>query len=78
MAWETVEVEIMATPDLRYTASGLEICTIYDVGQRYVAFGELALDIINSVMPLDTVKFVGYYKAYSGRHDFIIRKWEGV
>jgi len=85
MAWNSIDIEITEQPDLRFSANGLTICTIYYNKQHFVAFAELAEELNELLMVGDTIRVWGYYKDYVfqrtrdggeySREDFIIHKW---
>lgn len=93
MPWITLDVEVAGFVELKYTASGLEICSFYGLEpsgihrqQRYVAFGDVAVEI-KGVEAGDELRLSGYFKTYKwrdseygerSREDFIIRKWERI
>lgn len=82
-----LDIVITETPELRYTKSALEICTLNEDGQCYVAFGEVVLDVVENVMVGDVISVTGYTKPYTWedrdgnehtRDDFIIKSWEKI
>lgn len=82
-----LDIAITETPELRYTKSALEICTLREDDQHCVAFGDVAMDLVGDVMVGDVIEVTGYTKPYTWtdrdgeehtRDDFIIKKWERI
>lgn len=82
-----ITIQITGVPELRYTFKGLPICTIIAQKQRYVAFDEIATQLVNSVMINSIIEVFGYYKEYKwkntegeeqSREDFIIKSWREI
>ena len=78
-------MEILEQPELKYTKTGLAVCTIRHEGIRYVAFGKCAEELAQSVKVGDVLQLFGRYKTYDwkdrngiqrSRKDFIIKRWE--
>ncbi len=80
-------VEVESGPELKYAASGLEICTLRFEGMRHIAFGSMAVSIIDSVNQGDILMLSGHNKPWEwvdpdGRErtedEFIIKRYEIV
>ncbi len=84
---QKTDIAVEEDPELRYTKSGLPICTLRMDGAHYVAFDKAAEEIAEEVPVGDILRLTGYYKAYmwknsygdeQSRDDFIIKSWERI
>ncbi len=82
-----MDIEVMEETGLRFTHSGLPMCTIHYDGTRYVAFGEVAEELVGETRVSGVLSLTGYYKPYvwedrdgieHEREDFIIKSWERI